>query len=143
MKYFYLIILSIIISGCLNTGKKRDYIYGLQGQNINTAVQALGYPDTEREFNGTKIYNWNTTVESEGYEIYGSGGTKEVCTDKDIDFETKRVCEQVEVAPQRVEGGTYTCNIIMGVQGNTITSVDMQYNISTAQCTRRLKVKVD
>ena len=146
MRIIFIIILSVLISSCLRTGKKTEYIRGLQGQSINTAVQALGYPDTERDFNGTKIYNWNNTETVDEYEI-GSArtSTKEVCTDKDIDFETKTVCEQVtvEVAPQKFGGGTYTCNIVMGVQGDTITSVDLQYNINSVQCERRLRIQVE
>lgn len=147
MRIIFIIILSVLISSCLRTGKKSEYIRGLQGQSINTAVQALGYPDAEREFNGTKIYNWNTTETQDEYEIYGSGGTstKEECSYKRVDGERKRVCEQVttEVAPQKAGGGTYTCNIVMGVQGDTITSVDLQYNVSSAQCERRLRIQVE
>ena len=59
-KLIVLVVTAIGLSGCvaqhLNEGLSK-----LTGQNIETAVATLGYPDGKREIMGKTIYIWHTS----------------------------------------------------------------------------------
>lgn len=60
MKRIYLALLVLPILSACASSPVGPGLQALQGKNIRTAIDHLGYPDYEQEIVGDKVYTWST-----------------------------------------------------------------------------------
>lgn len=51
---------------------KMQSLGNLHGQNIQTAVAALGYPDSQRQIVGDMVYIWSSRQDTQVPDLYGN-----------------------------------------------------------------------
>ena len=57
-KIIALLALAILVSGCATFGQMEKGLNALQGSNVQTAFDVLGYPSSKQEFGKDTVYYW-------------------------------------------------------------------------------------